>query len=65
MNSSEFRSIAEGLIETTSFAGKKSIEIYKKGLKKIMWQVVREVSRAQEMYQLLENYSKVPQKLIQ
>ena len=36
MNSSEFRNIAEGLIETTSFAGKKSIEIYKKGLKKII-----------------------------
>ena len=36
MNSNEFKSIAEGLIETTSFAGKKSIEIYKKGLKKII-----------------------------
>ena len=36
MNSSELKNIAEGLIETTSFAGKKSIEIFKKGLKKII-----------------------------
>ena len=36
MNSSELRNIAEGLIDTTYFAGKKSIEIFKKGLKKII-----------------------------
>ena len=36
MNNDELKSIAEGLIETTSLAGKKSIEIYKKNLKKII-----------------------------
>ena len=36
MNKNELKNIAEELIETTSLAGKKSIEIYKKGLKKII-----------------------------
>ena len=36
MNNSELKNIAEKLIETTQQAGRKSIEIYKKGLKKII-----------------------------
>ena len=34
MNKSELKNIAENLIETTEIAGKKSMELYKKGLKK-------------------------------
>ena len=33
MNSEELKKIAEGLIETTKFAGQKSVEIQEKGLK--------------------------------
>ena len=33
MKTDELKQIAEGLIETTEEAGKKSIELYKKGLK--------------------------------
>ena len=33
MKTDELKQIAEGLIETTDEAGKKSIEFYKKGLK--------------------------------
>ena len=36
MNSNELKSIAENLIETTELAGNKSMELYKKGLKKII-----------------------------
>ena len=36
MNSNELKEIAEGLIKTTELAGRKSIEIYKKRLKKII-----------------------------
>ena len=36
MNKSELKNIAENLIETTEIAGKKSMELYKKGLKKII-----------------------------
>ena len=36
MNSNELKSIAENLIKTTELAGNKSIELYKKGLKKII-----------------------------
>ena len=36
MNSNEIKNIAENLIETTSLAGKKSVELYNKGLKKII-----------------------------
>ena len=36
MNSSELKNIAENLISTTELAGKKSIELYSKGLKKII-----------------------------
>jgi len=36
MNSNELKEIAEGLIKTTELAGRKSIEIYKQGLKKII-----------------------------
>ena len=36
MNSSELKKIAEGLIKTTELAGNKSVELYKKGLKKII-----------------------------
>ena len=36
MNNNELKKIAESLINTTEFAGKKSIEIFKKGLKKII-----------------------------
>ena len=36
MNSDELQSVAESLIETTDIAGKKSIELYEKGLKKII-----------------------------
>ena len=36
MNNNELKKIAESLIDTTILAGKKSIEIYKKGLKKII-----------------------------
>jgi len=36
MNDSDLKSIAENLIETTDLAGQKSIELYKKGLKKII-----------------------------
>ena len=36
MNNSELESIAKNLIETTELAGKKSVEIYKKGLKTII-----------------------------
>ena len=36
MNNDELKSIAEGLIDTTILAGKKSIEIYNRGLKKII-----------------------------
>ncbi len=36
MNSDELKKIAEGLIDTTDVAGKTSIDLYKKGLKKII-----------------------------
>ena len=36
MNDSELKDIAENLIETTELAGNKSMELYKKGLKKII-----------------------------
>ena len=36
MNENELKKIAEGLIETTSLAGKISVDLYKKGLKKII-----------------------------
>ena len=36
MNNSELKKIAESLIETTNFAGNTSIDLYKKGLKKII-----------------------------
>ena len=36
MNRDELKNIAEGLIETTEFAGQTSVELYKKGLKKII-----------------------------
>ena len=36
MNSSELKKIAEILIDTTKLAGEKSIELYNKGLKKII-----------------------------
>ena len=36
MNSSELKDIAEKLIETTELAGNKSVELYSKGLKKII-----------------------------
>ena len=36
MNNNELKKIAENLIKTTELAGKKSIELYKKGLKKII-----------------------------
>ena len=36
MNSNELKKIAEGLIKTTESAGNKSMELYKKGLKKII-----------------------------
>ena len=36
MKRDELKQIAEGLIETTEKAGKKSIELYKKGLKKLL-----------------------------
>ena len=36
MNNKELQEIAEGLIKTTFDAGKKSIELYNKGLKKII-----------------------------
>ena len=36
MNNSELKNIAENLIETTELAGNKSMELYKKGLKKII-----------------------------
>ena len=36
MNNNELKKIAESLIDTTILAGKKSIEIYKRGLKKII-----------------------------
>ena len=36
MRIDELKQIAEGLIKTTEEAGKKSIELYKKGLKKII-----------------------------
>ncbi len=36
MNNNELKKIAEGLIETTELAGKTSIELYQKGLKKII-----------------------------
>ena len=36
MNNNELKNIAENLIKTTELAGKKSIELYKKGLKKIV-----------------------------
>ena len=36
MNNDELKNIAESLIDTTILAGKKSIEIYKRGLKKII-----------------------------
>ena len=39
MNSNELKSVAENLIETTDIAGKKSIELYEKGLKKITLQL--------------------------
>ena len=35
MNDSELKDIAENFIETTELAGNKSMELYKKGLKKI------------------------------
>ena len=36
MNNSELKDIAQKLIETTELAGNKSVELYKKGLKKII-----------------------------
>tara|TARA_Y100001970_G_scaffold212941_1_gene260133 strand:- start:3259 stop:4038 length:780 start_codon:yes stop_codon:yes gene_type:complete len=36
MNRDELKNIAEGLIETTEIAGQTSVELYKKGLKKII-----------------------------
>ena len=36
MNENELKKIAEGLIETTSLAGEISVDLYKKGLKKII-----------------------------
>ena len=36
MNRDELKTVAEGLIETTEIAGKTSIDLYKKGLKKII-----------------------------
>ncbi len=36
MNRDELKKVAEGLIETTEIAGKTSIDLYKKGLKKII-----------------------------
>ena len=36
MNENELKKIAEGLVETTSLAGKISVDLYKKGLKKII-----------------------------
>ncbi len=36
MNNNELKEIAEGLIKTTELAGKTSIELYQKGLKKII-----------------------------
>ncbi len=36
MNNSELKKIAENLIDTTEIAGKKSIELYAQGLKKII-----------------------------
>ncbi len=36
MNNDELKKVAEGLINTTELAGNKSIELYKKGLKKII-----------------------------
>ena len=36
MSDSELKDIAENLIETTQLAGNKSIELYEKGLKKII-----------------------------
>ena len=36
MNISELQNIAEKLIKTTELAGDRSIELYKKGLKKII-----------------------------
>ena len=36
MNSNELKNIADNMIDTTILAGKKSIELYKKGLKKII-----------------------------
>jgi len=36
MNSNELKKIAEGLIKTVELAGNKSVELYKKGLKKII-----------------------------
>ena len=36
MNSNELKKIAENLIDTTKLAGEKSIELYNKGLKKII-----------------------------
>ena len=42
MKTDELKQIAEGLIETTDEAGKKSIELYKKGLKIITKSVLVE-----------------------
>ena len=36
MNNNELKDVAEKLIKTTELAGNKSMEIYKKGLKKII-----------------------------
>ncbi len=36
MNNNELKEVAEGLIKTTEIAGNKSIELYQKGLKKII-----------------------------
>ena len=36
MNSNELKNIAEALIKTTQWAGSKSIDLYNKGLKKII-----------------------------
>ena len=36
MNENELKKVAEGLIETTDIAGKMSISLYEKGLKKII-----------------------------
>ena len=36
MNSNELKNIAEALIKTTQLAGNKSIDLYNKGLKKII-----------------------------